>query len=470
MSRVHLVGIGGTGLSAIARVLLERGVSVSGSDQHMNALTTRLSAGGAAIAEGHDAANVHGAGQVIVSSAISPDNPEVLEARRLGIPVLKRAEFMQHLLAGKQVVAVAGTHGKTTTTAMIAFILDQAGLDPSFIAGGVVPGLATNARAGRGAHFVIEADEYDHMFLGIHPWMAVITNIEWDHVDCYPCMDDVCRAFAEFAHHVDPEGCVLACQDDPTAVRVMRDALDSADRERRPVLETYGLTAGADWQAESLTVNDLGGMRFSVARRGDRLGWFDTSIPGSHNVSNALATIAVAGRLGIAPPATAAALRAFTGVERRFEIKGTAAGVTVVDDYAHHPTEIRATLQGARQRYPGRRIWAVFQPHTYSRIKALFADFVDCFQDADHLVVTDVYAARELDDGSNIGAALARETRLPPATHCGTLDAATEFLANRTSQGDVVITLGAGDGYEIGERLLVRLAAGSMHHGDRHGT
>jgi UDP-N-acetylmuramate--alanine ligase len=450
MSRVHLVGIGGSGLSAIARVLLERGEVVSGSDLHPNALTGALAAAGATIYAGHRAENVHGADLVVVSSAISPANPEIAEALRLGIPVQKRSEFMGQLLRGKEAIAVAGTHGKTTTTAMIAAMLHRAGLAPSFIAGGIVPGLKVNARAGAGRYFVIEADEYDRMFLGIRPRLAVVTNIEWEHVDCYPCEDDVCQAFETFVGQIVPDGDVVVCQDSPMAVRtVLR-----ATRTRPLSIVTYGVNEGADWQVDGCTANSLGGMTFTALQRGEKFGRFETAIPGMHNVSNALAAIAVGAILGLEPQVMGDSLRYFTGVERRFEVKGEVEGVIVIDDYAHHPTEIQATLQGARQRFPDRRVWAVFQPHTYSRIRAFLDEFSGAFSDADRVIVTDVYAAREQDDRTISGAMLAGRIVGPEAQYLGAVESAAQYLLDQVAAGDVVITLGAGDGYMIGEKLL----------------
>ena len=456
MSRVHFVGIGGTGLSAIARVLLERGQTISGSDLRANALTEALEAAGAIIHIGHRAENVEGADQVIISSAISPDNPEIEEARRLGIPVLKRSEFLGQLLNGKETIAVAGTHGKTTTTAMIAAMLHRAGLAPSFIAGGIVPGLKVNARAGAGPYFVIEADEYDRMFLGMAPRVAVVTNVEWEHVDCYPCVEDVCQAFESFIGNVLPDGVVIVCQDSPTAVQTVLGVAGS----RSLSIVTYGVEQDADWQVDALVTNSLGGTTFTALRNGQQFGRFETAIPGLHNVANALAAIAVGAILGIEPQVMGDSLRYFTGVARRFEIKGEVEGVTVIDDYAHHPTEIRATLRGARQRFPGRRVWAIFQPHTYSRIRTFLDEFTHAFCDADQVIVTDVYAAREVDDGSISGAALAGQIVGSATQHLGTIEAATQYLLDQVAPGDVVLTLGAGDGHLIGERLLAGLRQG----------
>ena len=451
------MGIGGIGLSAIARVMLERGNSVSGSDLHPNALTEALGENGVHVDAGHSAENVRGADLVIVSSAVPADNPEIIEARRLGIPVLKRSEFMGRMLADSQTIAIAGTHGKTTTTAMVALVLNRSGMAPSFIAGSVIPELKANAGVGDGLYFVVEADEYDGMFLGLRPRIAVITNIELDHVDCYPCLDDMCEAFEEFIGNTVAGGTVLVCADGATALQTVQNVSRSRSDTRPMSVVSYGLHVVADWQADGLMPNQLGGTNFSVLQEGKLFGQFDTAIPGAHNVSNALAAAAVGHMVGVDPRQIADALRTFHGVARRFEIKGEAAGIVVVDDYAHHPTEIRATLQGAGERFPGRRIWAVFQPHTYSRTEALFDEFTQCFSGADHVIVTDIYAAREANKGAIGGAQLAAQIVAPQVVHMGTIDQASQYLLTYVEPGEVVITLGAGDGYMIGERVLAGL-------------
>jgi len=449
---IHLVGIGGAGLSAIAKVLLEQGYRVSGSDLAPGRITKPLAALGATIYAGHAAAQVAGADLVLVSSAVPTDNPEPVEARRRGIPVVKRAEFLGWLTAQHTTIAVAGTHGKTTTTAMIAWLLSRAGRDPSYIIGGVLPELGGNAHAGRGPHFVIEADEYDRTFLGLRPHIAVITTVEWDHVDCYPTPEDFRMAFREFAALVPGDGLLVVCADDAGAGELgeLRGALGE------PVV-SYGLGEAAEWQAREVSASASGGSDFSVWRRGRRLGIVSLRIPGQHNVRNALAALAVADHLGVAFEVAAEGLRDFGGAERRFEHKGERHGIIVVDDYAHHPTEIRATLAAARQRYPGRSIWAVFQPHTYSRTKALLEGFATSFADADHVIITDIYAARERDTLGMSGAHIVERMAHPDARYIGGLQETADFLLQRLRPGDVLITLGAGDGYRIGEWVLAGL-------------
>ncbi len=452
---VHLVGIGGVGLSAIARVLHGRGYRVSGSDRQPSALTEALVAEGITVYIGHRAEQVAGAQLVIVSSAVPDDNPEVVEARRRGLPVVKRERFLGELTAGRAVLAVAGTHGKTTTTAMIAWILIQAGLDPTFIAGGVLHNLGTNARAGAGPHLVIEADEYDRTFLGLHPTVAAITTLEHDHPDCYPSFDDMRAAFATFAGQVVAGGVLVVNGQDEEARRLAEQAAACRSQGDPLRVVTYGLQEGWDWWAAG---EQLGaGAAFEVWRGKERLGICALQVPGRHNLLNALAALAVSAEVGVEFSLAAAALTRFRGTARRFEVKGHAGGVTVVDDYAHHPTEIRATLAAARLKYPGRPLWAVFQPHTYSRTAALLDGFVAAFDQADHVLVTGIYAAREQDTLGISGREIVARMDHPDAHYADTLEQAVALLLDGVRPGDVVITLGAGDGYLAGEWLLERL-------------
>jgi UDP-N-acetylmuramate--alanine ligase len=444
---IHLVGIGGIGLSAIARVLHGWGYLVSGSDQQSTPLTEALAAEGITVSRGHSAAHVEGADLVIISSAIREDNPEVLKAQRQGLPVVKREQFLGELTAGKMTIAVAGTHGKTTTSAMIAWILSQAGLDPTFIVGGVLQNLGTNARAGRGLHFVIEADEYDRAFLGLHPAVAVLTALEHDHPDCYPTLEEMKSAFSAFVGQVDVGGTLVVCGEDPGSRELAKQALDEGRR-----LETFGLDSTWNWWAEGVRLGNSAG--FEVWRKDRQLGLCALQIPGRHNVLNALAALAASHQVGVEFGVAAAALTRFRGTERRFEVKGTVAGVTVVDDYAHHPTEIEATLSAARLKYPGMQIWAVFQPHTYSRTAALMDEFAAAFGGADHVLVTGIYAARESETLGVSGSDVVKRMDHPDARYVETLEGAAAFLLERVRAGEVVITMGAGDGYKIGEWLL----------------
>lgn len=447
---VHFVGIGGIGMSGIARVLLEEGYRVSGSDLRVSPLTEALVGLGGTVYEGHAAKNIAGADLVVVSSAVPPHNPEVLAAQETGIPVVSRAQILGPLMEGRYGVAVAGTHGKTTTSAMIALILERAGLDPTIIVGGVIPELGFNAKAGKGKYLVLEADEYQRTFLGLSPSVALVTNIEMDHPDYFRGLEDIYQAYLEFVKLVPQEGEIFLCADDPMGQRL----------EKEPHLAeitTYGLGPRARWRAADLAANAAGGSDFRVLASGRSRGEFTLRIPGRHNVKNGLAALAVSDYLGIDLIEAGKTLAQFQGVERRFEVKGEAAEVMVIDDYAHHPTEIKATLAAARERYPERRVWAVFQPHTYSRTKALLSEFAASFGDADQVVVTDIYPARETDDLGVSSQALLATMNHPGTHYVGALLDVVTMLSQQLRGGDLLITLGAGDIYEVGEKVLARL-------------
>jgi UDP-N-acetylmuramate--alanine ligase len=454
---VHFIGIGGIGLSAMAKILLEEGYRVSGSDLQLSPLTANLEALGASIYQGHAAGNVGPADLVIMSSAIRPDNPEVVAARQRGMPVIKRDQMLGRMMEGRYGITVAGTHGKTTTTALIAWLLTQAGLDPTFIVGGVVENLGTNAQAGKGEHFVIEADEYDYTFLGLKPRLAVVTVIEMDHPDCFRDLDEVTEAFKKFVNLVPENGSVVGCGDEDKVRAVIEELAESRGKRGGPQVVTYGLGAGVDWQAVEIRANRVGGSDFVALKENQAVGTFGLQLPGLHNVKNALAAIVVADHLGLDLASVGTALREFQGTKRRFEHKGTVGGVIVIDDYAHHPTEIQATLAAARRRYPDSEIWAVFQPHTYSRTKALLAEFAESFGDADHVIIVDIYPAREYDDLGVSAADIVARMAHPDARHIATLDGAADYLLRHLTVGDVLITLGAGDGYAVGERVLASL-------------
>ena len=452
-AHIHIVGIGGIGLSAIARVLHGWGYKVTGSDRQPSALTDALVAEGITFYAGHRPEQVLGADVLVVSSAIPAGNPEVVEAGRQGLPVVKREQFLGDLTRGKLTIAVAGTHGKTTTSAMIAWILMQAGLDPTFIVGGVMQNLGTNARAGAGPHFVIEADEYDRAFLGLRPGVAVITALEHDHPDCYPTFEAMRLAFVEFTGRIADGGLLIVCVEDSESRKLGEQCLGQGYR-----VEWYGLEPAGGWWAQGVQLGNSAA--FEVWHDDRQLGTCALQVPGCHNVLNALAALAASAAAGVEFGLAAAALTRFRGTERRFEIKGHVAGVTIVDDYAHHPTEIQATLEAARLKYPGRAIWAVFQPHTYSRTAALLDDFAAAFANADHVVVTPIYAARELDTLGVSGDDVVRLMVHPDAQYVPTLEDAERAVLERAQAGDVVITLGAGDGYLIGEWLLRDLENG----------
>ncbi len=461
MEHVHLIGIGGSGLSAIARILLERGVMVSGSDRQPSEVTEALQAAGARVFIGHNPENIRGASVVVRSSAVPDDNLEVQSALRAGIPVLKRSEFLGSLLEGHKVIAVAGTHGKTTTTAMLSWALTALGLDPSYIIGGIARNLGTNAHTGKGNLFVIEADEYDRMFLGITPDVAVVTNIEHDHPDCYPTPDDFYQAFSAFVDRLVPQGILLACSDDPGARRLSEEA-GTAGRDVR----SYGLNHwvrqdGPNYAARDLEINSLGGFSFDFVRLGDLAPAIRVAlrVPGRHNVSNAVAVLAVIDCLALPLDQAARALGMYSGAGRRFEVRGERHGVTVIDDYAHHPSEIRATLAAARSLYPQRSIWAVWQPHTYSRTRALLNDFATSFGDAEHVIVTDIFAAREASPANGFSSRdVVEALKHPEAHYMPDFSQVAEFLMRSLHPQAVVLVFSAGDANRISELLLQDLS------------
>lgn len=451
MTHVHLIGIGGSGLSAIARLLLESGFTVSGSDRTLSDLAQQVRAAGATVFSGHAAENIRGADLVVRSSAIPDSNPEVVAAQAAGIPVLKRAEFLGQLMRGRLGIAVAGTHGKTTTTAMLAWLLTACGQDPSYIIGGVSKNLGNNAHAGRGQAFIIEADEYDRMFLGLAPQIAVVTMMEHDHPDCFPTPENYYAAFASFVRKLQPGGLLLTNADDPKTATLATDL--PADCRHL----TFGLGHSADLYAAKRTRNTAGGFTFQVVENaGKAVCEIALQVPGEHNVRNALAAFAVSRELGIDPEAAAAALGQFEGTSRRFDLRGEADGVAIFDDYAHHPTEIRATLAAARSRYQNRRIWAVWQPHTYSRTLALLSEFQNAFNDADCVIVTAVYAAREQNDSFSAGQIVAQMPH-PNARFIPALNDVRDTLLAELQPGDVLLVLSAGDADQISAQVLAAL-------------
>lgn len=455
MKHVHFIGIAGSGLSAIALVLLERGIQVSGSDRALTAQALRLQHAGAQVYAGHRGEHIQGADVVVRSSAVPDDNVEVQAAIAAGIPVLKRAEFLGPLLAGRQVVAIAGTHGKTTTTAMIAWLLQACGQEPGFIIGGVSHDLGTNAREGHGLPFVIEADEYDRMFHGLQPALAVITNIEHDHPDCYPTPDDFFAAFRQFASQILKEGWLLVCNDDPGAAQLIAEVEPSA----RFACLRYGLEAGElDYRALDIHPNTLGGYSFVFRAAGESGVQVTLRVPGLHNVRNALAALGAVHCLGLSMSQAATALGKFSGTGRRFEVCGEANGILLINDYAHHPTEIRATLQAARTRYPDRRIWAVWQPHTYSRTRQLADAFANAFTSADQVIVSEIFAAREASPADKFNAgSIVQHMLHPNARYIPALDAVQETLENELRPGDVLLVLSAGDADRLCAELLDHL-------------
>jgi len=454
MKHVHFIGIGGTGLSAIARVLLESGYTVSGSDREYSPLAESVEAAGAKIFVGHHPNNISGAEVVVRSSAVPDDNAEVQAANKMGIPVLKRAEFLGQILHNHQVIAIAGSHGKTSTTAMIVWMLTELNQSPSFIVGSVINGLNVNARAGDGPAFVIEADEYDRMFLGLRPQIAVITNVEHDHPDCFPTEEEFTAAFRDFVDGLDSGGLLLACGDDPGALNLKSDTESGNIRGL-----TYGIyNSQNNYQARNLSMNPRrGGFAFDVFLDGKQIGKCALQIPGTHNVWNAIAALAVADQMGLPMEKAAQALDSFQGTGRRFEIIGEVKDVTVISDYAHHPTEIRSTLSAARSRYPGREIWATWQPHTYSRTHLLFDEFTASFKDAHHVIVTEIYYAREPYDPYFSSAQIVNAMDHPDPNFVPDIPSAVQFLLDHLEAKDVLLVLSAGDAHQICDQVLAGL-------------
>ena len=465
MDHIHLIGIGGSGLSAIARLLLEMGYTVSGSDRANSSFLADLRLMGADITIGHQPANILGANLVVRSSAISDDNPEVTTALQAGIPVLKRADFLGKLMDGKYGIAIAGTHGKTTTTAMLAWVLSALVQDPSFIVGGIINNFGVNAHAGKGEHFIIEADEYDRMFLGLKPMLEIITNVEHDHPDCYPTPESFSTAFDNFVDLLSNTGILVICGQDVGTTNLISYA-----REKQIQTITYGIEGNSEqgsengFFAKATNLSSVPNSGFSfdaiVNMQTCRV---DLQVPGLHNVLNSLAVLATISILQLSLEQAALALGDFQGTGRRFEILGEPEGITIINDYAHHPTEIKATLSAARSCYPGRRIWVVWQPHTYSRTILLQKEFSQSFSDADQVIVTEIFAAREpkLDFSS---AQIVQTMRHSAAQFISKLMDVSNYLIHQLTNGDVLLVLSAGDADQISTRVLQHYQESEANH------
>ena len=455
IQRIHFIGIGGIGMSGIAEVLLNLGYKVSGSDLRHSAVTARLAGLGAAITEGHRAENVAQAEVVIVSSAIGRDNVEIMAAHARHVPVIQRAEMLAELMRLKYGIAIAGMHGKTTTTSMVAAVLAAGGLDPTVVVGGRVDAMGSNARLGKSKYLVAEADESDRSFLKLSPILAVVTNLDCEHMDCYRDMRDVEQTFLQFMDSVPFYGAVIACNDNDELRRLL------AGVERRTL--TYGARDDSDFRISHLqcgrSEGARAGSRFRVSYKGEELGDFELRVPGAHNVSNATAAIAVGIGLDVPLEHIRKALAGFNGVDRRFQVMGTADGVTVVDDYGHHPTEIRATLSAARQ-CGFQRIHVIFQPHRYTRTQLLLEEFATAFGDADSVLVLDIYAAGEKPIAGITAELLAkriREVGGQEALYVASFAEAAELAANAAQPGDMILTLGAGSIWQLAPQLLQHL-------------
>jgi UDP-N-acetylmuramate--alanine ligase len=451
---IHFMGIGGAGMAPLAELVLRQGGRVSGCDAKLSAAAASLGERGAEVTGGHDPRHVEGCSALVVTSAVRPDHPELQAARAAGIPIFKRAQALGAIVNHGTVVAISGTHGKTTTTALTTATLASAGLEPTGLVGGRVPAWGGNLHLGGDTLFVVEADEYDRSFLTLRPTVAVVTTLEADHLDIYGTLEGVEEAFAEFLRGVDPEGLVVACADDSGVGRLLPRLGSLAAR-----VLTYGTTAGSMLRAEDIRPEGLQ-TSFTVRERGIRLGEARIRLPGLHNVRNALAAAGVARHLGVAWPEIAEGLGTYHGVSRRFELIGDEAGVVVVDDYAHHPTELAATLRAARSAYPDRRLVAVFQPHLYSRTRDFAAEFGRALALADLTFVTDIYAAREEPIPGVSGELIAEHAAAAGAAvhYLTERDSVTERVAEHLRAGDLCITLGAGDLDEAARDLVETLS------------
>lgn len=454
MEHVHFIGIGGTGLSAIARLLLESGYVVSGSDRFESPLTRDLATAGAQVSIGHASENIRGASVVVRSSAIQDDNIEVVAAMGAGIPVLKRSAFVGRILQNCEGIAIAGTHGKSTTTAMMVWALTELGLDPSYIIGALSRNTGKNAHAGIGKYFVIEADEYDRMFLGINPKVAIINPIEHDHPDCFPTMAEYIQAFIDFSKQVQPDG-FLFINESNLAAQAIFHSLD-----RSVKYFTFGLLSSSNYYAGGIEQNAQGGFNYRLMFANQtiptELAAVQLDVPGTFNVTNSIAVLAVVHQLGLDVKQAAVALKKFNGIGRRFEIVYNKNGITLVDDYGHHPTAIKATLDAARAKYPQKNIIAVWQPHTYSRSLKLLNEFGSAFENADEVIITKVYAARETMpdfDPQVLVSAIQNQNVRYIAEHQETV----KTLAAELKPNDVLVVFSAGDAIIINQELITKL-------------
>jgi UDP-N-acetylmuramate--alanine ligase len=450
IKKLHFIGIGGIGMSGIAEILLDQGFKVSGSDRALSEVTERLQMLGAVINEGHRPENIaNDVDTVVYSSAVQPDNPEILEAQRRNIPIVRRAEMLAEVMRLKYGIGIAGTHGKTTTTSMISLVLMEGKLDPTVIVGGKLSGLGgTNARLGRGEFIVVEADEYDRSFLSITPTVAVLTTLETDHLDCYRDLEDIKSAFVQFASKVPFYGFIVLCLDEPALLDIMPQL-------SKKKIVTYGLNAQADVQAIDIRHKD-NTTTYTLVRNDKELGTITLQVPGKHNVNNSLGAITVGIELGVTFADIKAGIEKFAGVYRRWEKKGEAQGIMLYDDYAHHPTECKATLAGAKSGWR-RRVVCVFQPHLYSRTRDFYEDFGKSFLLSDVLIVTDIYPAREEPIQGINGELIvnaAKKFGHKDVHYIPDKKQIPAFLKSIVKSGDIVVTMGAGDIWKYGEEFL----------------
>lgn len=453
IKHIHFVGIGGIGMSGIAELLLNLGFKVSGSDLTLSEITENLTKKGAKIKSGHSPENVNSVDALVYSSAVRPDNPEIQAARARKIPIIRRAEMLAEIVRLKPYgIAVAGTHGKTTTTSMIGAILREGGFDPTIIVGGVLKSLSTNAQLGEGDYIIVEADEFDRSFLRLSPTMAVITTIESEHLDCYQNLDEIKKAFVEFANKVPFYGSVIACSDEKGVKSILPDV--------NKKIITYGVRSQSQFMASGIH-QQSGNTSYTLMVEGKRVGEIDLKLPGVHNVKNSLAAVGIGYELQIPFKLIKKALGGFTGIRRRFEIKGEIDGILIVDDYAHHPTEIECSLKAAKEGW-NRRIIAVFQPHLYTRTRDFHNDFGKSFSQSDILIVTDIYPAREQPIPGITGklvADAARKYGHSQVHYIKNKNEIGEFLIQIVRSNDMVITIGAGDVWKICNEIWEKLSA-----------
>lgn len=446
---IHFIGIGGISMSGLAEILLEENFTVSGSDTKESPLTRTLEERGAKIFYGQRASNIEESVQVVVyTAAIHPDNPEFACAASKGIPMLTRAQLLGQIMRNYDTpIAVSGTHGKTTTTSMISHMLLAGNCDPTISVGGILPAIGGNIRVGQSEMFLTEACEYTNSFLSFFPKISIILNIDADHLDFFKDINDIRHSFRKFAELLPSDGTLIINADTPAYEDIIRDLPCS--------VITYGLEHDAQYTAQDITYDEFGHATFTVLKDGQNVGTYSLKVPGIHNVSNALSAVAVGHLLGLPDSAITEGLNGFTGTDRRFQLKGTVAGVTIIDDYAHHPTEIEATLRAAKN-YPHKTTWCVFQPHTYSRTKALLPEFAQALTLADHVVLADIYAARETDNLGISSEDLRRQIQElgTPCEYFPTFDEIENYLLENCTKGDLLITMGAGDVVNIGEHLL----------------
>ena len=446
---IHFIGIGGISMSGLAEILLEEDFRISGSDAKASPLTRSLEEKGAVIHYGQRASNITDDIDVVVyTAAIHPDNPEFACAREKNIPMLTRAELLGQIMRNYDTpIAISGTHGKTTTTSMVSHILLEGDCDPTISVGGILPAIGGNIRVGASETFVTEACEYTNSFLSFFPKISVILNMDADHLDFFKDIDDIRHSFRRFAQLLPADGTLIINADTPEYESIIRDLPCQ--------VITYGLDHPADYTAEDITWDKYGHASFTVKKNGCKVGSYYLRVPGIHNVSNALAAIAVGKLLDLPDEVIVKGLGSFTGTDRRFQYKGEVGGITIIDDYAHHPTEIAATLESAKN-YPHEKIWCVFQPHTYTRTKALLPEFAKALTLADHVVLADIYAARETDDLGISSRDLQKQIQElgTPCDYFPTFDEIESFLLKSCTHGDLLITMGAGDVVNIGEHLL----------------